>query len=157
MVGSKRLSRSEKTIINLGTSAIAWGWPVLLALVVAPIVVRGLGNDAYGIRGLATMLIGYFAILDLGLNGAVTKYLAEYVANDDKFLIAELLGTTLTTYIVVGLVGGIIIWSLAEWFSTSVFQIPANLELESIWAFRITGIGFFFSIYMVFIRILIFF
>jgi O-antigen/teichoic acid export membrane protein len=135
----------DRTILNLFTSALAWGWPVLLAFFVTPVLVRGMGNDSYGIRGLTTALVGYFAVMDLGLNGAVTKFLAEYVAKDDKVLIKQLLGTTLLTYVVVGLTGGIIIWCLAEWISNSVFSVPIYLRLESIWAFRITGIGFFFS------------
>ena len=144
-MSNNRLTRSERAIINLFTSVLAWGWPVLLALVVAPTLVRGLGDSSYGIRGLAMALVGYFAILDLGLNGAVTKYLAEYVAKDEKALIEELLGTTLLTYVVVGLIGGGSIWALANWFSTSVFSVPVSFRHESILAFRITGVGFFFS------------
>lgn len=145
MTTSKPLSRSEMTIVNLLTSALAWGWPVLLSFVATPFIVLGLGNDAYGIRGLIISITGYFALLDLGLNGAVTKYLAEYKAMNDKALMAELLGTTLMTYAVLGMVGGTLIWFLADWFTKGLFSIPAQFYDESIWAFRLTGIGFFLS------------
>lgn len=145
MTDRKKLSRSEMTIVNLMTSALAWGWPVLLAFVATPLIVRGLGNDAYGIRSLVVSITGYFALLDLGLNGAVTKYLAEYHVKDDTSQMTELLGTTLTTYAVFGLVGGALIWILAEWFATNLFSIPPQFHQESILAFRLTGIGFFLS------------
>ncbi len=141
----KPMSRSEMAIVNLITSALAWGWPVLLTFVTTPFIVRGLGNDTYGIRSLVVSITGYFALLDLGLNGAVTKYLAEYHSLNDKHQIGELLGTTLTTYTVFGLIGGAIIWILAEWFTTYFFSIPIQFHQESIWAFRLTGIGFFLS------------
>ena len=139
------LSRSEVTIINLFTSALAWIWPVLLSFATMPFIVKGLGNDAYGIRGLVLSITGYFALLDLGLNGAVTKYLAEYKALNDKALITELLGTTLTTYTLLGLVGGTLIWFLAGWFTKGLFAIPQQFYDQSIWAFRLTGVGFFLS------------
>ena len=142
---ANRPTRADIIIINLLTSGIAWAWPVLLSLVVAPILVRGLGNDSYGIRGLTSAVVGYFALLELGFNAAVTKYLAEYIAKKEKLLISELIGTTLSTYAVIGLIGGVVIWSLAEWLSNSVFSVPTHLKQESVWAFRITGIGFFFS------------
>jgi O-antigen/teichoic acid export membrane protein len=139
--GIKR-PRSEQVIINLLTSGIAWGWPVLLNLALTPLLVKLLGADAYGIRGLIISIIGYFALLDMGVNGAGTKFLAEYHAKGDKPLIQELLGTTLTTYLIAGVVGGMAVWLLAAWFSTSVFKIPEQLQSQSIWAFRIAGIGF---------------
>ncbi len=142
---SKQLPRAERTIVNLATSAIAWGWPILLMFITAPVIVQGLGPDAYGIRGLVTSIIGYFALLDLGLNGAVTKYLAEYRVQDNKPLMTELLGTTLTTYTILGLFGGILIWLLAEWFTTKIFIVPPEFYTQSVWAFRLTGVGFFLS------------
>lgn len=145
MLSAKQTSRSETAIVNLATSALAWGWPVILAFVATPIIVSGLGNDAYGIRGLVTSITGYFALLDLGLNGAVTKYLAEYHAKNDGPQVEELLGTTLTTYTAFGLAGGVSIWLLAGWFTTHLFVIPPEFNNQAVWAFRLTGIGFFLS------------
>lgn len=141
----KQLPRAEMAVVNLATSAIAWGWPILLMFITAPVIVQGLGADAYGIRGLVISITGYFALLDLGLNGAVTKYLAEYHAQNNKPLMTELLGTTLTTYTVLGLLGGVLIWFLAEWFTTKIFIIPPEFYTQSVWAFRLTGVGFFLS------------
>ena len=139
---SHNRSRSEQIIINLFTSGLAWGWPVILSFAITPLLVKFMGIDAYGIRGLIISIIGYFALLDMGSNAAGTKYLAEYNAQNDRPLIKELLGTTLTMYSIVGIIGGVAIWFMAEWFSTMVFKIPPELQHQSIWAFRIAGIGF---------------
>ncbi len=144
-MSASRLSRAEMAVVNLLTSILAWGWPVLLSLVITPLLVRELGADAYGVRGLIISITGYFALLDLGLNAAGTKYLAEYQAKGNKPLIIELLGTTLTTFTVAGLLGGGFIWALAGWFSNTVFTIPTDLQVQSVWAFRLAGVGFFVS------------
>jgi len=144
-MGSKKLSRGESTIINLITSVIAWGWPMLLALVVTPLLVRGLGENAYGVRGLIFTITGYFALMDLGLNTAGTKYLAEYIAINDSDSVRELLGTTLLVYLLVGIVGCGAIWLTSPWLILNVFKIPLVLQQESIRAFRIAGLGFFLS------------
>jgi len=144
-MGSKKLSRSESTIINLITSVIAWGWPMLLALVVTPLLVHGLGEDAYGMRGLIFTIMGYFALMDLGLNTAGTKYLAEYIAINDSDSVRELLGTTLLVYLIGGLIGCGVIWLTSSWLILSIFKIPLALQQESIWSFRIAGLGFFLS------------
>jgi O-antigen/teichoic acid export membrane protein len=145
MQEKKHLPRTELVIFNLITSTLAWGWPILLSFVITPFVVRGLGNDAFGIRGLVISITGYFALLDMGLNGAVTKFMAEYQAQNNKPLMTELLGTTLTTFIVFGLLGGTLIWALAKWFASHLFNIPPEFQNEAIWAFRLSGIGFLLS------------
>lgn len=145
MTAAKHTSRHEMAVVNLATSALAWGWPVLLAFAATPFIVKGLGNDGYGIRGLVSSITGYFALLDLGLNGAVTKYLAEYRAKNDTGQTTELLGTTLTTFTALGLVGGLVIFFLAEWFTKNLFTIPASYYGQAILAFRLTGLGFFLS------------
>jgi len=116
-----------------------------LALIITPLLVRGLGADAYGMRGLVATITGYFAVLDLGLNGAGTKYLAEYVATNDRRSIRELIGTTLSLYLLLGVVGCILIWFTAPWAVLSLFQVPLFLQQESIDALRVAGFGFVFS------------
>lgn len=145
MTAQKQMNRREMAVVNLATSALAWGWPVLLAFAATPFIVKGLGNDGYGIRGLVASITGYFALLDLGLNGAVTKYLAEYKAKQDDSQVAELLGTTLTTFTALGVIGGLVIFFLAEWFTLHLFSVPPSYHVEAITAFRLTGLGFFLS------------
>ena len=46
-------------------------------------VVETLGDSSYGIYALVGTVIGYFALLDLGLGNAVVKYVAEYSGQKD--------------------------------------------------------------------------
>lgn len=141
-MAEKSFSRSDRAMTNLFTSIIAWGWPMALALIITPILVHRLGKDAYGMRGLIITITGYFALLDLGLNGAGTKYLAEYVAIGNRISVRKLLGTTLSIYLVLGLVGGGLIWLTAPWVILTVFKVPLALQQESILALRVASLGF---------------
>src|SRR2546423_7173949 len=55
----------------------------LAALVCMPFLVRYLGTSRVGLLSLIWVLIGYFSLLDLGLGPAVTKTVAEAVADRD--------------------------------------------------------------------------
>lgn len=50
--------------------------PMLVALVAMPLLVREAGPERLGFLGLAWALIGYFALLDLGLSRVVTRRVA---------------------------------------------------------------------------------
>ncbi len=57
---------------------------LLLALLVTPILVRGLGKDAYGTWTLVTSSVLYYSVLQFGLSRAVVKFVAEaHAAGDD--------------------------------------------------------------------------
>ena len=134
----------QKQIVrSIYTSFISWGWPVMLSFVVTPIMLSYLGNDSYGIRGIILTVSGYFALFDLGLNGAGTKYLAEYKATKDFSSIEILLSTTKVVYTIMGLLGFILIYMISPWLCNHIFNIPENLITESVVAFRLSGFGFF--------------
>ena len=50
--------------------------PMVVALVAMPLLVRHAGADRLGFLGLAWALIGYFALLDLGLSRVITRRVA---------------------------------------------------------------------------------
>ena len=56
---------------------LGWAWATVLSIVATRYIVQGLGREGYGILTLALSTIGYFAILDMGLNTAAIKFIAE--------------------------------------------------------------------------------
>ncbi len=49
----------------------------------SPFIVRHLGNSAYGVWVLLVSMTGYLGFLDLGIRGAVTRYVAKYHSERD--------------------------------------------------------------------------
>jgi O-antigen/teichoic acid export membrane protein len=52
----------------------------VVSFFLSPFIVRHLGNSAYGIWVLLVSLTGYLGFLDLGIRGAVTRYIARFHA-----------------------------------------------------------------------------
>ena len=48
-----------------------------------PFIVRHLGNSAYGVWTLLVSMTGYLGFLDLGIRGAVTRYVAKFHSESD--------------------------------------------------------------------------
>jgi O-antigen/teichoic acid export membrane protein len=71
-----RVPFRRQAIVNVGSN---WATLILTTVVsffLAPLIVRMLGNEAYGIWALIGSLIGYLGLIDLGVRGAVTKFVA---------------------------------------------------------------------------------
>jgi O-antigen/teichoic acid export membrane protein len=54
-----------------------------VAFFLSPFVVHHLGNVAYGVWTLVISLVSYMGLLDLGLRGAVVRYVSRHKAQDD--------------------------------------------------------------------------
>jgi O-antigen/teichoic acid export membrane protein len=50
----------------------------LVGFILSPFVVRSLGVEAYGVWVLLGSLVGYLGLLDLGVRGAVMRYVAQH-------------------------------------------------------------------------------
>lgn len=71
-------SRTSSAVWNVVSN---WGGFMLSGLVnfaLAPFVVHHLGNTYYGITVLLLSLTGYLGLLDLGVRGAITRYVAKF-------------------------------------------------------------------------------
>jgi O-antigen/teichoic acid export membrane protein len=85
-----------------------------IALMLTPFVVHTLGDRSYGLWALVTTLSSYYALLDLGLSGAVTRHLAGALGGDNPEECNCIASTSLAIYLglgllVLGLSGGIAI------------------------------------------------
>jgi len=136
------LNRINRTISNTIFNALGWLWPVALNLLTLPYVVSQLGEEAFGIFTLVLSVLGYFTFLDLGLNTASVKYIAEYWAKEDYKRINQVVGSTLVVYTIVGCLGSLAIWLATEWLITDVLKISTDLIGVSSTAFRVGSLGF---------------
>jgi len=71
---SKRPAILRNIVANWGGFVFSVG----IGFILAPYVVRHLGNIEYGVWSLVISLTGYLSLLDLGVRGAVTRYVARF-------------------------------------------------------------------------------
>jgi O-antigen/teichoic acid export membrane protein len=55
-----------------------------VAFVLTPVIVHALGNYDYGINEIVLAYIGYMGLLEIGIQPAVTRFVARYSANGTK-------------------------------------------------------------------------
>src|SRR5712692_8660602 len=76
--GNPRIVRN--VLSNWGSYVVTVG----LNFFLSPYVVRHLGNTGYGVWILTLSLTGYLGLLDLGVRGAVTRYIAKFHTEGDQ-------------------------------------------------------------------------
>lgn len=91
---------------NTAINALGHILPLLIAVVAMPAVVRGLGEDRFGVLSLAWMVLGYFAVFDLGLGRAATKFVAEALGRGDRASVPTLVWTAILVQLGFGIVCG---------------------------------------------------
>lgn len=128
---------------NAALNLSAWFVPALTALVAIPITVRGLGADAYGLLALVTALTGYLGLMELGLGAAIIHYLSYYRALGQGRPMIGIIRFAATWFGGAGLLGGIVLFLGAHWFSASLLHVPANELDTAVTVIRITAFGFF--------------
>src|ERR1700686_509306 len=105
--------------------------PMLVGLLTIPYIVRGLGTEQYGIFSIATMLLGYFSIFDLGLSRATVKFVAENLSPERIHKVPELVWTSLSLLVAIGTLGGILAAIFVPVSVTHFFKMPPSLAGEA--------------------------
>jgi O-antigen/teichoic acid export membrane protein len=71
-------NRKSRVVRNVITNWAAYFISMGVNFLLSPYVVRHLGNTGYGVWTLILSLTGYLGLLDLGVRGAVTRYVAKF-------------------------------------------------------------------------------
>jgi O-antigen/teichoic acid export membrane protein len=93
---------------------MAWNWTgavvaMACGFVVAPFLIRHLGETGYGLWIVLGSLAGYFSLLDLGIRGAVGRNIALHRSLKDDGALSETFNSALGLMVCAGAVG----WGLA--------------------------------------------
>ena len=86
---------------------------VMIAFIMTPIIVRSLGNYNYGIWDIVMAIIGYMGILDIGIQPAITKYVAQYNALGNKKKLNSIYSSSLPLMASVGVICFLVFCALA--------------------------------------------
>src|ERR1044071_4919545 len=106
--------RSHRLISNAIYNLVPQVWFLGLTIFTTPFVLHRLGVDAYGILSIVTIVAGYLAFLDLGLNVAVIKFIAAHDAKGERDEIRRVIETALFVFL-----------SMAALTATALFFLSA--------------------------------
>ncbi len=121
------MSIRRNTAYNLIGSMV----PIMVSLVTVPIYLRLIGEARYGVLAVAWMLLGYFGLFDLGLGRATAQRIAT-LRNAAVCERAQAFWTALGLNIGLGVLGGLIIWPVADIFLGRIFKIDDAMRFEAL-------------------------
>jgi len=127
-----------RVLRNVFSNWAATAFMGVLGFVMSPIVVRGLGDAAYGSWVLLNSLVGYLGLLDLGVRSAVTRYIARSYATGDDETARGITSTALALF--GGAAVGCLLVSLGvAWHLERFFNVPFELHDQAKVAAVIAG------------------
>lgn len=100
-------------MLNVLSGAGAQGVTAVAALWSIPQILQAVGPAGYGTYSIATALVGYFSIADLGLSNATLQRLARARASDDVGAVGRTIGTSLTLLGCVGVLLSLALFAAA--------------------------------------------
>lgn len=125
---------------NTVWSCVGSAAPMLMAVPALPLIIRGIGTDRFGILSLAWMAIGYLSLLDFGIGRAITRFIADRIAKDQRSELPSIFWDANLLLVGVGLAGGVLVWFFGGLLVDNVLKIPKVLHAETLICFRIIAI-----------------
>src|SRR6266550_4901303 len=139
------MSRARTLLTGILMNWTAFAVSVIVSFFLSPFVVHRLGNIAYGVWVLANSSIAYMALLDLGMRGAVTHFVAKHQARGEHLESNRAVSVALAFRTLISL--AVIVASLAlAAFAAKIFRIPSNMWTAAQWAIVISGFNLSFSL-----------
>ncbi len=124
-VSGRRLAHN--TLLNLVGRVV----PLLVGIATMPYVIRHLGPDRFGLLSLAWMVVGYFALFDLGIGPATTKFVAELLGKGEMEKLPGLVWTALFSQTCMGLAAGVLLAAASPLLVNRLLKIPAELHPQA--------------------------
>ncbi len=100
MNDSKRNSLLVSIFSNWATMLVA----VFVGFFLTSYIIKNLGVTGFGIWTLISSIVGYYGILDLGVESAVTRYVARYAGQKNYKALNESINTALVMFLCIGTV-----------------------------------------------------
>lgn len=134
------MGRARVLITGVFLNWIAFAVAAVVSFFLSPFLVHHLGNAAYGVWVLANSSIAYMALLDLGMRGAVTHFVAKHSALGDHQESNKAVSVALGFRLLIALVVILASVTLAA-VASKIFKMPVDLWPAARWAIVIVGVN----------------
>ncbi|MGC2298353.1 MAG: WecB/TagA/CpsF family glycosyltransferase [Acidobacteriaceae bacterium] len=109
-------------------------------LLVAPVILRCVGVERYGVWAVATAAISAGSILASGFGDANIQQIASDRGAGDSSRLLQTVRSTMGIHVVLGLCIGLIGWMVSPYVARHVVAHDAALETDCLWSLRIAGV-----------------
>lgn len=112
-------------VTNAASNWVVLGVHTVIGFLLTPFIIRHIGRSDYGIWTLVASIVGYYGVLGLGVNSAITPYTARYIGQGDQRALEKFVSTALTFFTGVGLIALVASFTLAGPLAR-FFNIPPD-------------------------------
>ena len=114
-------SRTDRLATNAVFGVLAWLLPILIGFFTTPILVRGLGNENYGLYAVITGFMAYS--FSFGVGKIAAKYVSEYRASGETEKLNPVISATFAFSFAIALTGTTVLALFARTIVTNVLLI----------------------------------
>ena len=114
--------------------------PTALALVTTPFVVHRLGDEVFGLYMLALSVVGFGGLLDLGLNTASVKFVAEEITRGNPRTLSRVINSLVSSRLPVALVAAVLGVVVAPAACSALLSIPRSLTSDAVFMVRVASL-----------------
>lgn len=115
--------------------------PLIVGILVIPMLIKHAGLESFGVLTLIWALIGYFSFFEFGIGRALTQRIAYKLARKDGNEIVYQVRAGLLFALMAGIIGGMVVASLAEPLALRWLKISEPLQEASRQSFLIAAFG----------------
>jgi len=119
------MSLKQHTAYNLLGAII----PIAVSLLTIPAYLHAVGDARFGILAVTWLLLGYFGLFDLGLGMATSHHIAA-AGGGAEAEVAQIFWSALLTNLLIGVIGGLFIWPIAQYYFGQVIVADATMRGE---------------------------
>jgi O-antigen/teichoic acid export membrane protein len=135
------VSSRRRISTNAVSQLLAQAGVLALNLVASPVIVHGLGLEAYGLLVLVGITTNYFGFVELGLGRATIQLLAHHRARGEASELRAVFWTSTFAYLALSLVGALALVATAPLMVEHVLEISPPLVPQALRAFVIGAAG----------------
>jgi len=139
---STPLSGGRRVARNVLFNVVSQLWLTLLVIVSVPIVLHGIGAPAYGVFVLASLVLGYTALLDLGVTPAVIRSIAVHHSLGNLARLQAIISTALSLLMLLAVLVGGLLAVITPVAVDSILHVPPALKSDARFVLYVAAAGF---------------
>jgi O-antigen/teichoic acid export membrane protein len=116
-----------RNALNVFSNWTAFAFAAVVTFFLSPVAVSHLGNTGYGTWVLSGTLTGYLGLLDVGVRGATSRYVARLHTQADHLAASRVVSSALGVFCVAGVLA-IAVSALLAFTLLGLFNIPPDFQ-----------------------------
>jgi O-antigen/teichoic acid export membrane protein len=138
--GTVRPTKRSSTLRNILSNWLSFFITAVVSFFLSPFIVRHLGNSGYGIWTLTMSVTGYLGLLDMGVRGAVTRYVAKFHTKSADEDASRVVSSGLAIFLAAGAIAIVVSVGLAL-FVVVHLRIPESFQFAAKVVLILSGIN----------------